>query len=212
MEKVELMQEKIAKERQLPNDIKEKLNNITFINLIISVALMIYVIVVNLLLMNATVEIFSNSAKASAFIFAIIDVILFEIAYRKESGTLAVHAIELLCISLFMLLIPYILVYLDANIRGIIMISPVFLSIYYVGKSIMIHTLETKKYINSLSDVLEILQDDTENQGYIEDDESEKVAKNEILSNPEELKGQINKKEMRKTTKREATKKEKNND
>lgn len=219
MGKAELMQEKIAKQRQLPNEIKEKLNNTTFINLLISIALMTYIIVVNLLFMNESLEVFTRSTKASALTFAILDIILFEIAYRKESITLTVHGIEFLCVSLFILAIPYIYVYTEPVIRSIIMTSPVYFSIYYVGKALIIHIIETNKYIDNLSDVLEILQDDTENQSYIENieiDEDKKtveVSEEEIISGVQELQKQANEeKEFIKTAKKEAKKKENNND
>ena len=219
MGKVELMQAKLEKQRQLPKEIKDKLNNITFINLLISIALMIYIIVVNLLYMNENLDIFINSAKASAFTFAIFDIVLFEIAYRKESVALTVHGIELLCVSLFVLAIPYIYIYTDPIIRSIIMTSPVYFSIYYVGKALIIHIIETNKYIDNLSDVLEILQDDIENKSYIEDIEIEEesqsveVSEKEIISGVREIQQQMDEeKEKIKAAKKEAKKKENKND
>lgn len=215
MGKAELMQEKIARQRQLPDEIKEKLNNTTFVNLLISIALMVYIIVVNLLFMNESTEIFTNATKASAFTFAIIDIILFEIVYRKENLNLAIHAIELLCVSLFALAIPYIYLYFNEKIRNIIMISPVFLSIYYVGKTIVIHIIEKNKYLNNLSDVQELLQDNSENPSYLEDideDENLDVDSEQLVTNVQNLKQQVNlEKEKIKEAKKEA-KKEKDND
>ena len=180
--KVELMQEKITEQRKLPNDIKEKLNIITFANLLISIAFMIYMIAVNLLFINEPENIFSNSIKVSSFIFAVLDIILFEISYRKENVRLAVHAIELLCISLFGLAIPYIYFYLNPIIVNIIMLSSIFFSIYYIGKVILIHILEKNKYINNLSDVLEILQEE-ENDSYLDNYEnSEKIEANQNIN------------------------------
>ncbi len=181
MGKVELMQEKISQQRKLPKEIKEKLNIITFENLLISILVMIYMIAVNLLFFNETEIIFSTSIKVSAITLAVLDIVLFEIAYRKENATLAIHGIELLCFSLFVLLIPYIYFYLNPVIIRIVMLSAIFFSIYYVGKAMLIHVFENKKYINNLSDVLEILQDDTENESYLDEyDFSEEEITSEI--------------------------------
>lgn len=218
MGKVELMQQKIAEQRQLPEELKEKLNTITFINLLISIALMIYMIVVNLLYINETSEIFLNSTKTSAITFAILDIIILEIAYRKDSMRIAIHAIELIFVSLFVLAIPYLYFYLDTTVRNIIMMAPIFFSIYYVGKSIAIHLIEANKYRNHLSDVPEILKDEVENQSYIDDielDESSNVdvGEKEIIEGVKELEQKINEeKEFIKTAKKEAIKKEKDND
>lgn len=218
MGKVELMQEKIAEQRQLPNELKEKLNNITFINLLISIALMIYMIVVNLLFINESAEVFLNSTRTSAISFAILDIIILEIAYRRDSITLAVHAIELICVSLFVLAIPYLYFYVDTTIRSIIMMAPVFFSIYYVGNSIVIHIIGANKYRNHLSDVPEILKEDNENTSYIDDVEldSEKnvdIDEQELISGVQEIEQRKNEeKEFIKSAKKEAIKKEKDND
>lgn len=218
MGKVELMQEKIAEQRQLPNELKEKLNNITFVNLLISIALMIYMIAVNLLFINESSEVFLSSTRASAISFAILDVILLEIAYRKDSMTLAVHSIELICVSLFVLAIPYLYFYVEPTVRSIIMMAPVFFSIYYVGKSIAIHLIEANKYRSHLSDVPEILKEDLESESYIDNVELDSeqnvdIGEKELISGVQELEQRKNEeKEIIKTAKKEASKKEKEND
>lgn len=218
MGKVELMQEKIAEQRRLPEELKQKLNNITFINLIISIALMIYMIAVNLLFINEPENIFISCTRASAITFAIVDIIILEIAYRKDSMSLAVHSIELICVSLLVLAIPYLYFYVDYKIRSIIMMAPVFFSIYYVGKSIAIHVIETNRYRSHLSDVPDILKDELENSSYIdnveiEDTTSVEVSEKDIIEGVKELEDKINEeKAFIKTAKKEAMQKEKNND
>lgn len=192
MGKVELMQEKISQQRKLPKEIKEKLNIITFENLLISIFVMIYMIAVNLLFFNEPETIFSTSIKVSAITLAVLDVVLFEIAYRKENTTLAIHGIELLCFSLFVLLIPYIYFYLNPVIIEIVMLASIFLSIYYVGKTMLIHIVENKKYINNLSDVFEILQDDSENESYLDEYD---FSEEEIASEIQELNQKIKEEE-----------------
>lgn len=162
MEKARLMQETITKQRQLPNEIKDKLSSITFFYLIISIAFMIYMIVENLLFINGKNEIFLISTRASLFIFVIVDIIIFEISYRKENMSLAVQAIELFSINLFILVISYIYFYTNPVIKSIVMFAPIYLSIYFVGKVIIIYIIEKNRYINNLSDVQEILRDDSE--------------------------------------------------
>ena len=52
MDKVEKATEAIAEKRKLPEEIKARLNDYTFMNLIISIALMIYMIVINIIYLN----------------------------------------------------------------------------------------------------------------------------------------------------------------
>ena len=210
MGKVELMQEKIAEQRKIPNELKEKLDIITLRNLLISIAIMIYMIVVNLLFINESEEVFSRSIKTFAITLALIDIILFEISYKKESVTLAVHAIELLCFSLFVLSIPYIYFYMNPVVRSILMLSSVFLAIYYVAKAMVIHVIEINRYRNNLSDVLEILQDDSEGESYLDEYD---LSKEEIVSEIKEMNEKVRiEKKVLKTSKNSSNKKGEKND
>lgn len=205
MGKVELMQEKIAEQRKIPNELKQKLDIMTLRNLLISIVIMIYMIAVNLLFINESEEVFSRSIKTSAITLAVLDIILFEISYKKESITLTVHAIELLCFSLFILSIPYVYFYMNPVIRSILMLSSIFLAIYYVAKSMVIHIVESNRYRNNLSDVLEILQDDSENESYLDEYD---LSKEEIVSEVEEMKEKIKiEKDILKASKNSSNKK-----
>ena len=163
MERATLMQQKIAEQRKLPKHIKEKLINITFINLLISIALMIYLLAINILYLNEDITIFSNSTKIMALILIVIDILLFEISYRKDIVLLWIHIFELLIFSVLVLSIPYIYQY----VRNVLMFAPAFFSIYYIVKAIFIYVIEKKKYQNNLSDVKEIIKD--EEEGYLDD-------------------------------------------
>lgn len=167
MGKAELMQEKIEEQRKLPDKIKDKLDNITFVNLIVSISLMIYLIAINILYLNTETHIFMYIVKILAVILGIIDIILFETSYRKDSIPLWIHSFEILCICTLVFSIPYIYVYLNNIFKTMLMFSPIFFSIYYVIKTIIIHVFETKKYQNNLSDVKDIVKD--EEEGYLED-------------------------------------------
>ena len=48
------------------------------------------------------------------------------------------------------------------------MFLPLIFLVYYIIKSIVIYVIEKNKYIDNLSDVLELLCDNTENESYIE--------------------------------------------
>jgi hypothetical protein len=52
-------------------------------------------------------------------------------------------------------------------LKMLYMLIPVFCSIYYVGKTIVMHIVTTKRYQSNLSDVKELVKD--EEEGYLDD-------------------------------------------
>ena len=167
MDKADKATQIIDEKRKLPEDLKGKLDNYTFINLMISIALMIYMLAINVLYLNEPIQIFSTSIKVFAMLLIIIDVAIFEIGYRKDSIKIWIHGFELLICSILVLSLQYVYLYANSIAKNIFMLLPVFYSIYYVAKIIVEHIIETKKYRNNLSDVKELVKD--EEEGYLDD-------------------------------------------
>ena len=169
MDKVEKATAAIAEKRKLPEEIKAKLNNYTFVNLIISIALMMYMIVINIIFLNEDTQFFSISIKVISICLAIIDVLVFEIGYRKDDLRLWIHGFELLSCSILILSLQYIYLYANILVKAIFMLFPIFYLIYYVVKITLVHVIEIKKYQNNLSDVKEIVKE-TEKSSYLDED------------------------------------------
>lgn len=167
MDKADKATQIIDEKRKLPEDLKGKLDNYTFINLMISIALMIYMLAINVLYLNESIQIFATSIKVFAMLLIIIDVAIFEIGYRKDSIKIWIHGFELLICSILVLSLQYVYLYANDIVKHIFMLLPVFYSIYYVSKIIVEHIIETKKYRNNLSDVKELVKD--EEEGYLDD-------------------------------------------
>lgn len=167
MDKVERATEAIAEKRKLPEEIKARLNDYTFMNLIISIALMVYMIVINIIYLNEDVEFFSTSIKVFSIWLAIIDVLVFEIGYRKDDLKIWIHGFELLICSSLVLSLQYVYLYAEPVVKAMFMLLPLFYSIYYVVKVTIVHIIETKKYQNNLSDVKEIVKN--EEESYLDD-------------------------------------------
>lgn len=167
MDKVEKATEAIAEKRKLPEEIKARLNDYTFMNLIISIALMIYMIVINIIYLNEDAQFFSTSIKVFSIWLAIIDVLIFEIGYRKDELKIWIHGFELLICSSLVLSLQYVYLYAEPVVKAMFMLLPLFYSIYYVVKVTIVHIIETKRYQNNLSDVKEIVKN--EEGGYLDD-------------------------------------------
>lgn len=203
MDKAYKATEIIAEKRKLPEEIKDRLNNYTFINLLISIALMIYMIVINVLYLNESTQFFTTSIKVFSMLLIIIDIAIFEIGYRKDSIAIWIHAFELLICSILILSLQYIYLYGRFVIKNIFMLFPVFFSIYYVAKVIVQHIVETKKYQNNLSDVKDLVKD--EEEGYLDDIADEVI---DGVKNIEDMKNK--EKEIIKKAKKDKKKQEAN--
>jgi len=167
LDKAEKATEIISEKRKLPEEIKDRLNNYTFINLLISIALMIYMLAINILYLNEDMSVVSTSIKIFAMLLITIDIGIFEIGYRKDNIQIWIHGFELLVCSILILSLQYVYLYVDIVIKNLFMLLPIFCSIYYVAKIIVEHIIETKRYQNNLSDVKDIIKEDEE--GYLDD-------------------------------------------
>lgn len=203
MDKAVKATEIIAEKRKLPEELKDKLNVYTFINLLISIALMAYMSAINIVYLNESINFLMTSIKVFAMLLIIIDVIIFEIGYRKDDITIWIHAFELLVFSIIILSLQYVYICPNLIFRNIVMLTPVFCSIYYVMKIIIKHIAEAKKYQNNLSDIKELIKD--EEEGYLDDIKNESLV-NEIQNIEENIKKEkeIIKKAKKKQKKQEA--------
>lgn len=175
MEKIDNPVDIIAEQMKVPKEIKDELDNYAFTNLLISIALMIYMIVINLLYLDADITIFSTSIKVLSMLLISIDIAFFEIGYRKDNVRVWVNAFELLVCSILVLSMQYIYLYANELLKNLCMLIPVFCSIYYVGKIIVMQIVATKKYQNNLSDVKDLVKD--EEEGYLDDVQENDIAK-----------------------------------
>ena len=152
--------------------------------------------------------------KYFALSIILFTIIIFEIAYRKDSIKYTVIGIELLICGILSLYIPYIYLHTTKTLRNMIMILPAGLVIYYGVKSLFIFKQKQFKYQNNLSDVKEIVKE-TERKSYLEEESKKtyraKRKEEEIIR--EQLKKEQKIRKLKKmqnnNTKEEKKKKEK---
>ena len=92
-----LMQQEIENKKKLPKEVKDKINTNIFKNLIAAVIVMCYLLLINFTYYKSGNSI-ENFMKCYSCIAAIISVVLFEIAYNKNSRFFCLVGIELLCL------------------------------------------------------------------------------------------------------------------
>ena len=139
-------------------DDKKVINKKIIENVIISIVLILYFILIGVLYFKMGENIIFNVLKIVSIASLIFSIVIFEIAYHKDSGKLAINGIEALVFSIYSLTIWQVIYKLKVQFDKYIIFSACIFLIYYVIKSILIITRERKKYLDSLSDIHEIVQ------------------------------------------------------
>lgn len=207
MEKSKLMQLEIEEKRKLPHEVKENIKTNIFHNLIVAAIILAYFAAINIFYYCFDSKMFLYYMKYFALGIIIVTVIDIELAYRKNSKKLWIIGLELLACGILSLYIPYIYVHTTAYLRNSVMILPAGLLMYYIFKSIVIFKQNQFKYINNLSDVKELLNDDR--TSYL--DEKSIKSYRAKMEEEEEIRKVIIKRQKLKTIEKEqANKKEKN--
>lgn len=154
------MVEEITKKRKMTKEVKEKINQRIFCNCLVAIGIMLYICAIDVVYIYTKQEVVTIALKVFAMLFIAVTVGTFELAYRKDNGKMAVVGIELLIFSVIILYIPKIYVNVDQLLCQILLLTPLFCSIYYIAKSMMIYFKTEKEYQNNLSDVKEIVKDE----------------------------------------------------
>ena len=121
---------------------------------------MFYFVILNLAFVNMEQQKLIQDIKVFAATFLVVGLIVLEKAYKKDRGDLAITSVELLVMSLHSLSIMHVIKLYQYDFRLYLLTSSYIFSIYYILKSIIIYTKERREYMNSLSDISEIVKKD----------------------------------------------------
>ena len=136
---------------------KQKISENVFENILIAVAIMLYFILINFSYYRLEENFLVIELKVLSAIVLILGIIFLEKAYHKDSGKIAINAIELLFLSGHTLSIMHVVEVNNFIFTDYILISSYIFSVYYLVKSIIIFTKERREYLKSLSDIREIV-------------------------------------------------------
>ncbi len=131
-----------------------------FENLIIAVAVMLYFIIINFSYLRLEENIILNVTKIASLIVLLFSIVIFEIAYHKDSGKITIYGIEILILSIHSLTIWNAINKINTSFQTYIVFSAYGFAIYYILKSMLIYTNEKRKYLKSLSDIHEIVSNE----------------------------------------------------
>ena len=155
-EKMQLMEKDLKSKSKLPKTEEKKLSSVVFENLCVAIAIMVYLVFMILGFMNIKEEVYNVDLKVFSFIILVIAILLFERAYKKDSGKLCAFGIE----TLFLAIATMGLLYVNIEIQNIFLpiaasISMLF-AIYYVAKSIYLYSKMKKKYfVDNMKDIIQ---------------------------------------------------------
>ena len=157
-EMVEKIESEITQKTKLPDDIKEQTRKNIFTNIIIAIIAISYFIFLILGSAGSTKNVRIVDFNIFSIIILGLAICLFEIAYRKDNGTIAMYGVEALIIALTTLFLPYVIFEVsEAHKKYYLMVSS-YIGIYYIIKCIYISVKTKKKYLEETSDIKEIVK------------------------------------------------------
>lgn len=149
---------KTKEKKTLPKEISQEILKKIFRNLLRAIGIMFYFIILNLAYSTMKQERLIGDIEVFAGAFLIIGIVLLEIAYKKDDGSMGITGVEFLFLSLHSLSIMHIITLFRYDFRFYLLTSSYVFSIYYVFKSILLYTKGRKEYLESLSDISEIVK------------------------------------------------------
>ena len=174
LENIEETREKRKLTKEAKKKIRARLRANFFVFLAIALLIIAYVCVREYL----PYEIATCTYDICAVICLIFNIIIVEVAYKKNSVKLIITGLEICAISVFSLFSTYVYYKLDyiTISLGIICAS----AVYYIIKIIVISIIDRKKYLYEMSDFSEIIRKESKDKNAVYEQENRmKVAMEE---------------------------------
>ena len=147
----------IKKTKDIPKELDDKINNIVFKNMIIAIIIIIYTFFIVMGFRNISPEKYIVDLMVFSILLLFLSIIIFEIAYKKDRGKLAINGIEVLILAVITFYLPYMYAYLNKDYNTIVILLGIAYSLYYVIKSVVNVKIEKRKYKKSLNDMKNII-------------------------------------------------------
>lgn len=145
MQKV--LKQEIKSKKTVTEEQQKKMNGEVFKNIIIAIAIVLFLNCIILGFMNIENSIFIVDLKVFAVSLLAVAIGIFEFAYKKDSGKAAIYGIEILFLALCMLAFIYIDIMLNSKFVIIAVLLTYAIAIYYTAKSIIVYKKMKKQYL-----------------------------------------------------------------
>ncbi len=157
-EMINELEKKIEQTKTMPKEINDKLNKKILDNLLIAVGIAIYSIFLICGFHNIEKAVYIKDLKIFSLFLLGLTIAIIEYSYKKQSGTIAIYAIESLVLAIITLFSTYICILQESKFLAYIALIFYLFAIYYIIKSIVIYKKTKNRYIKSLSDINEIIK------------------------------------------------------
>lgn len=151
-------EKKEEKKKEVPKEISQEILKKIFGNLLRAVGIMAYFILLNLAHSTMRQERLVGDIEVFAGTFLIVGIIFLEKAYHRDNTSIGIIGIEFLFLSLHSLSIMHVITLFKYDFRIYLLTSSYLFAIYYVLKAIILYTKGRKDYLDSLSDISEIVK------------------------------------------------------
>ena len=155
---METIEKEIEKQKSIPEKEQNKMNKKIFKNIIIGSIMVLYFIFINLGFYNLSESTYLVDLQVFSAITIGITIVIFERAYRKDSGEITIHGIEMLFLSILTLLTLFIYTSFYEKYTYIINSMATLFATYYAIKSTVIFVKMKKVIMKENSDVRKIIK------------------------------------------------------
>lgn len=153
--KLEEIKSTLNKKNKIPKEKLEEIYGLIFKNIAIAAVIMVYFIFLNLGQMNIKTDIYQTDLKVFSITSLLISIVLFEKAYKKDSGEIAIYGIETLILAIITLTLIYINLMFSSRYVFIVNSISCIFAIYYLIKSVVIYIKKRKKcYIDDMKEII----------------------------------------------------------
>jgi hypothetical protein len=211
--------EEIKSEKKMPENLKQKARKKIFINMLMATIILLYFIFLILISKNVIKNIRKIDFNIFSSALLIISIIFFEIAYKKDSGSIAMYGIETLIVAIITVFFSYIVFELSEEQKKYFYMIGAYFGVYYVIKSICINISFKNKYKKyELKEIKEVIEpsigekreslkrnNKKDNEDIINDENEINLIQNRDFSE-EELIPKINKKAKKEIKTKKITK------
>lgn len=151
----ETLKKEITAKKVIPKEEKDKMNVEVFKNIAIAIVMVVFLNFIILGFINIENSVFLVDLKVFAVSILAIAIGVFEYAYKKDSGKIAIYGIETLILAFAMLAFIYLDIMCHSNFVIITVLITYTIAIYYTVKSIIIYQKMKKQYyINSMKEII----------------------------------------------------------
>lgn len=155
---MENFEEQLEKKKKLPEDVQKKINKRIFENLLISIGIMFFNILLIFGFYNIERSVYLKDLKVFSMTLCVLTILIWETAYKKESGKICIWGIETAVVALTTLFCTYVCILQETKYILYLALASYIFAIYYLIKNIKIYKKIKRDYIKSLSDINEIIK------------------------------------------------------